>query len=111
MLVWRFKLLNDLDFTLFCVSLIGQDSIYSSALPSELIINEEIWSIFDSKMNAGGAISKLLKDLEIEVELSQLKEEQKSIIKLIIDICYIRWLFYQQDGFYVTLSIFLFSTT
>ena len=39
-------------------------------------------SIFDSKMNAVGAISKLLKDLEIEFEL---KEEQKSIIKAIIN--------------------------
>ena len=33
-------------------------------------------------MNAVGAISKLLKDLEIEFEL---KEEQKSIIKAIIN--------------------------
>ena len=34
------------------------------------------------KMNAVGAISKLLKDLEIEFEL---KEEQNSIIKAIIN--------------------------
>ena len=39
-------------------------------------------SIFDSKMNPNGAISKLLKDLKIEFEL---KEEQKFIIKAIIN--------------------------
>ena len=38
--------------------------------------------VFDSKMNADGAISKLWKDLKIEFEL---QEEQKSIIKSIIN--------------------------